>query len=399
MKILIIEEEFPYPLNSGKRLRTVNLTKALSKLDEVTYLAYGVQESESFQGMKSIGVNPVAVPPIDRRQQGLRFYWKLLANLLSPLPYIVTSHFSRAFQNAVHDQLNKTDFDVVIAEWTPYAIFIREVVSARKIIVAHNIEASIWRRYYENERNPFRRAYIALQSSKVTHFERQAFTWVDGATAVSRAEADVIRGFNVPYDVAVIDNGVDLSYFRPGQAVPRPHSLVFTGAMDWRPNQDAVLYFVQRVLPLIRKQISDVTFVIVGRQPPERVRALAGARGVTVTGTVEDVRPYIDQAALYVVPLRIGGGSRLKILEAMAMQKPVISTSIGAEGLRVSDKENILLYEDAPTFAEGVIRLLQDEEEQRRLAAAGRALVEREYGWEQLGRRLHDYLSRITSKP
>jgi sugar transferase (PEP-CTERM/EpsH1 system associated) len=398
MKLLIIDEEFPFPLNSGKRIRTYNLTRVLAAQNEITYLAYGNSDSEAYHSMKAINVSPECVQPINRKQSGLSFYWRLLTNLTSPYPYIVTSHYSDSFQKQLDECLKQTEYDLIICEWTPYAIFVKDILHIKRLIVAHNIETAIWQRYEQNERNPFRRMYISIQRAKVERFERQAFSWVNGATAVCQSEAESISSLGVSYPVEVIDNGVDLAYFKPANSKPKLHHLVFTGSMDWRPNQDAMIYFVHDILPLIRKQIPEVTFSIVGRKPPQKIIDLGSQKGVTVTGTVDDVRDYISEAAVYVVPLRIGGGSRLKILEAMAMEKPVISTSIGAEGLQVTDKKNIAIFDKPGDFADGVVALLQDAAYQQTLGKAGRELVEQNYGWDQLGKRLHAYLCQIAGK-
>ncbi len=399
MKILVIDEEFPFPLNTGKRLRTYNLIRVLALENEVSYLAYSEPDTDAVSFMKKNNITPVCVPPVDRTQQGLKFYWRLFTNLFSPYPYIVTSHFSQHFQKQLNTLLQQDKYDIVLCEWTPYAIFIKDISHAKKIVVAHNIETSIWRRYEQNEKNPIRRFYISIQRAKVDRFEQSAFKWADGATAVSQNEADIISGWGVPYPVAVVDNGVDLTYFCSSSNEPtKSNSLVFTGSMDWRPNQDAMLYFTEQILPLVQKEVPDISITMVGRKPPREIEELAKDSHITVTGTVDDVRPYIAEASVYIVPLRIGGGSRLKILEAMAMGKAVISTSIGAEGLRVTDGEHLLIRDGEQAFTEGIISLLHNTDMRNRLGQAGRQLVEREYGWESIGQRLNKYLNTIARK-
>ena len=395
----MIDEEFPYPLNTGKRIRTFSLTKALAGHNEVAYLAYGSEKSESFNFLQDSNFVCYAVPPPDRRQEGPKFYLKLLGNLFSPLPYIVTSHYTKRFERRLHELQTEHRFDIVICEWTPYAIFIKELRGAKSIIVAHNIEAKIWRRYEQNETNTLKKAYIKIQRNKVEAFEKSCFIWSNGAISVSDAEAAEIASYGVGYKVQTVENGVDINYFQPLEVFVDPNTLVFTGAMDWRPNQDAVKFFVREILPLVKKRRPEVKIAFVGRMPPKPIRELGRIEGVTVTGTVEDVRPYIAAAALYVVPLRIGGGSRLKILEAMAMKKPVLSTTVGAEGLNVTAGKNILLAEGPEQFAGQVVSYLDNPERLADLAAAGRQLVEEQYRWEKLGEKLHHYLSDIMATP
>lgn len=395
MRILILDEEFPYPLNTGKRIRSFNLVRELARTNEVTYLAYGRKDSEAYRALAGAGVTPAPVRPPHMKKEGLRFYIKLFMNLFSRYPFMVTNHYSNHFQNAVTRHIASGSFDIVVAEWTPYAIFFKDPSAIRKVIVAHNIETSIWKRYEETETNVFRRLFITLQRSKVELFEKKCFRWADGATAVSHEEAREIASFGVTYPVATIDNGVDTDYFVPHEEEPDPNTLVFTGSMDWRPNQDAVQWFVEEIFPLIRKERPEVNVVIVGRRPPGHIKSLDHYDGVTVTGTVDDVRPYIARAAVYVVPLRIGGGSRLKILEAMGMKKAVVSTTVGAEGLEVVDGETIVIADGAEAFARSVIDALNDRERCRALGDRARRLVEDHYRWSSLGRKLSRYLSQI----
>ena len=394
LRLLILDEEFPYPLNSGKRLRSFNLTRELSQEHDVTYLAYGEHESEGARGLREAGIATEAVRAPDRKQFGVRFYWRLLKNVFQSDPYIVASHYTRRMQRRLRELVDSGNYDLVMVEWSPYARFIRHCPGAKKVIVAHNIESSIWRRYEQNERSLLRRLYVRLQRSKVEKFERDCFQWADGAIAVSPAEAKTISDMGVPYRTAVVDNGVDTAFFRPAD-VGKDEQLVFTGAMDWRPNQDAAEFFIDEILPEIRKLRPDAHFTLVGRKPPRHIKELGSAPGVTVTGTVDDVRPYIRDAAVFVVPLRIGGGSRLKILEALAMKKAVVSTPVGAEGLDVNEGKDILLADSPQDFAATVVRCMNDANLRRRLGNNGRKLVEERYQWEKLAEKLNQYLTSI----
>lgn len=396
MKILIIDEEFPFPLNTGKRIRSFNLAKALTGFHDVSYLAYGLSGSDTFRFLQKNRITPVAVNPPGRRKSGTGFYFRLLLNLFSPLPYIVTSHYSKAFKDELGRLLEADRYDVVICEWTPYAIFLRDLPAVKKIIVAHNIESRIWQRYQFEEKNPLKGFYIALQRRKIERFERECFFWADGATAVSQSEASQIEDYGVPYPVEIIENGVDIDYFSPPENDMDPDMLVFTGSMDWRPNQDAVEYFVTEILPRIRKRKLSIKVFLVGRNPSKNVLKLGELDSVNVTGTVDDVRPYIARAGVYVVPLRIGGGSRVKILEALAMKKPVVSTSIGAEGLRVKHGEHIIISDGAEEFARAVVNCLENRDLSKRIGDNGRLLVEKHYRWQELGKRYSNYIITIA---
>ncbi|HKK21281.1 MAG TPA: glycosyltransferase family 4 protein, partial [candidate division Zixibacteria bacterium] len=382
----------------GKRIRTFNLVRELSRAHTVSYLAYGDDASEAAGFLRQNNINTFAVPAPDRRQSGIRFYLKLLANLFSNYPYIVTSHYTAAFQSRLNELVEQEKFDLIICEWTPYAQFIKDITNSFKVIVAHNIESTIWERYERNESNPLKKLYIGIQYRKVLAFERACFAWADGATAVTQQEAKTIKSFGTPYQPTVIDNGVDTEYFAPRQTQINPCSIVFTGSMDWRPNQDAAIFFATEILPLLKKEQPEIQAVFVGRNPPKQIVDLGKIDGITITGTVDDVRDYIASAAVYIVPLRIGGGSRLKILEAMAMQKPVVSTSVGAEGLEVTDRKDILLVDGPEKFAQSVLSCMRDEALSVRIAESGRQLVLDRYRWQQLGKKFSDYLQELGGR-
>jgi glycosyltransferase involved in cell wall biosynthesis len=362
------------------------------------YVGYGEDASCSAQALRQEGIETVAVPTKIPQKQGLTFYLRLLANLTSPLPYIVTSHYTKVYQEAVSENLALFRPDIVIFEWTPYAIYGKGLSDVKTIVSAHNVEADIWQRYYENETTSIRRWYIREQWRKVLRFEEEAFGWVDAVFAVSELDRSRLLRGHRDLPIAVVPNGVDLDYFRPMQQLKDSHHVVFTGSMDWRPNQDAARYFVREILPLVRSVRPEVECTFVGRDPPEDILALARTPGVHVTGTVDDVRPYVERAALYVVPLRIGGGSRLKILEALAMGRAVVSTSVGAEGLDVAHNHHIVLADGPQAFSESVLRLLDDPELCSDLTAQGRRLVEEKYGWDALAHRLESFIEEVSSR-
>jgi len=398
MKILVLDEEFPWPANTGKRIRTFNLLSRLGRSHEVAYLACGQTDSDSFRAIAETGITPVAVDRELPPKQGAAFYARLAANLFSRYPYIVTSHYSRAFNHRMHELITQHQPDIVMAEWTPYALNFKNLHRPKKVIVAHNMEHRIWRRYYQNETAPLRRLYIREQMIKVERFERRAFGWADGATAVTSAEAEEIRSWHPDLSVQVVANGVDPDYFRPGKGPETPGRLVFTGSMDWRPNQDAVNYFMQDILPLVIRQHPEALISFVGRNPTGQLRAWNTDPHACVTGTVDDVRPYIAEAEVYVVPLRIGGGSRLKILEALAMGKAVVSTSVGAEGLAVTPGEHILLADTPEEFANKIDRLLNQPDLRQSLGDKGREQVLSRYGWDLLAGRLERFLLNLSGQ-
>jgi glycosyltransferase involved in cell wall biosynthesis len=254
------------------------------------------------------------------------------------------------------------------------------------VLFAHNVEHAIWQRLVRVERRRWARALLALEWRKMRRWEARACRRADLTVAVSAVDGNRLAAIAPSARITAIPTGVDVAYFKPGtQAEDRSH-VVFTGAMDWYPNEDGILHFIDAVLPLVRRRVPDAKVTVVGRNPTERMRAAATRAGVQVTGTVDDVRPYIARGAVYVVPLRVGGGTRLKIFEALAMAKAVVSTPIGAEGLPLVHGEHFLEADGASAFAAAVVGLLRDPARRKALGAAGRRLVETQYGWATVAR-------------
>ena len=398
LKVLVLDEEFPYPTNNGKRTRSFNLYRRLATKFQIRYVGYGEDDSVAAKAFRAEGIEPISVARRMPPRQGSAFYLRLLANLVSPLPYIVTSHYSQSYRDVVLASLAEFQPDLVLCEWTPYAIYVKKLLSVKKLVSTHNVEADIWQRYYENETNLLRRWYIREQWRKVERFERAAVSWVDGAVAVSELDCARLATECPELRVAVVTNGVDLDYFRPLPLPIQGCHVVFTGSMDWRPNQDGAHYFIRETLPLLRVARPDLECTFVGRNPPVDIQRLAEVPGVHITGTVDDVRPYVERASVYVVPLRIGGGSRLKILEALAMGRAVVSTTVGAEGLDVVHDRHVVLADDPRSFAQAVLRLLDDSKRCQELAAEGRRLVEQRYGWDALAERLEGFIHEVAGE-
>jgi sugar transferase (PEP-CTERM/EpsH1 system associated) len=266
------------------------------------------------------------------------------------------------------------------------------------VVFTHNVESEIWRRHAETASGLTRPLYRA-QYRRMLRFEHRALDRFEGVLAVSATDRDTLT--RIYHDaihgpVHVVQTGVDTGFFEPAPTPAGSRALVFTGSMDWLPNEDAMLYFCRDVLPRIRAQEPHVSLSIVGRAPTPAVARLAQEAGVSVTGRVDDVRPYMAESAVYVVPLRIGGGTRLKIFEAMAMGKAVVSTTVGAEGLPVHDGEHLLLADDSESFASAVVRLLRDDDRRRSLEAAARTLVVEHYDWAAVAGDLDRALTRVA---
>jgi glycosyltransferase involved in cell wall biosynthesis len=296
----------------------------------------------------------------------------------------------------VNELLARERFDLVQFESSQLASF-RLVSNAPWIIDEHNLEYELLRRMYETERSPLRKLFNWTEYRKFRREERSSWSGADACVVTSERERAVIVSQAAHTPVHVSPNGVDLDYFAPADDEVDPNRLVFTGLMSYRPNIDAVTFFVQRILPLILAEKPDVVFEIVGQGPPPEVRRLEGL-SVRVVGAVPDTRPYVRRAAAFVVPLRMGSGTRLKILEGLAMEKGLVTTSLGCEGIDVTDGEHLLVADSDSEFARATLTLIDDVELASRLGRTGRAMVEHSYSWSSIVAELEQFQQLVVSR-
>lgn len=393
MNVVIVDGDVSYPATSGKRLRTLHLMLHLARRHHITYIARchngpsEAQQARTFLG--DHGIHPVIVEDPIARKAGPAFYGRLLLNLLSPLPYSVASHASARMRDLVRTHAQHNTVDLWQFEWTPYVAALGDHPGARRLLIAHNVDSLIWQRYHEMEQHPLRRWYVRGQWRKFERFERRVFHEVDRVIAVSPEDALLMRQRFGISRVDVVDNGVDRSYFERVQRHPRAGSILFLGSLEWRPNLDGVRLMLDRVLPAVRAQEPGARLVLVGRNPPawlsERVRGLPD---VELHANVADVRPFLADCSVMAVPLRIGGGSRLKILEALACATPVVSTRVGAEGLCLRPGHDLTVVDSVDEMAVALVDCLRSPEKSQQMAESGRRLVRERYDWPVLADKL-----------
>jgi glycosyltransferase involved in cell wall biosynthesis len=282
--------------------------------------------------------------------------------------------------------LRENSVDVCVSDFLFAAANVPMPARVPVVLFEHNVEYLIWKRLSAIEPRLWRRALFEIEWRKLRRREGAVCSRADLTIAVSEEDRNRLASLAPEASVTSIPTGVDTNYFTPSTTAEIPARLVFTGSMDWQPNEDAVAHFVDAILPRIRREVPDVSFAVVGRRPGARLRAIAERAGIIVTGTVDDVRPHIAEAAVYVVPLRAGGGTRLKIFEALAMQKAVVSTTVGAEGLALTPGQEYVAADDPEAFAQEVIALIRTPQRRRLLGQAGRFLVETHYSWPQVAR-------------
>lgn len=397
LRVVVVDEEIPYPLNTGKRIRTYHLLSRLAQKHQILFLSHPniipEEYDEAMRRFQSLGIECRTIgrplPTQSVLSQGLGFYGKLAMNLASTRPYLVDKHRSPAMQKEI-DSVNRVEhIDLWHCEWTPYAQYFHNAIACPVVISAHNVESLIWERYYANERNAAKRWYIRHQWKKLKQFERWAFSRASYVVAVSKQDASLAAKDFDARRAYVVENGVDMSSFRSSGSPRVPDRLLFVGSLDWRPNLDGVVQFIEQTLGRIRASRPNAEFHIVGRRPPEWLRELAHrTAGVVLHADVEDVRPHFDASQLMVVPLRIGGGSRLKILEAAAMRLPVASTRIGAEGLEFIPGQHYLAANSIAELTAPIIDALENPDRLIPMAESAFAVAEEKYDWDVIADKL-----------
>ncbi len=328
------------------------------------------------------GQQKLTVLPLGNEPPVFKKMLALLTSFLSPLPYAARIRSSGKIRRKISGAVLKNNIDTIICDGIHQSLNIPVNGNLKKVLFEHNIESEIIRRYAENETGLLKRMFIRSELRKFLAFQARTWRAYDLIICCSEQDKQLVLNTVPNARVKVIPNGVAIEYFSPDFHPVKKHSLVYTGQIGWKPNEDALLYFADRIYPLIKQQVPDTSLFIVGADPSARIKALAeNDHSVTVTGFVPDVRQYIGSAHVYIAPIRIGSGTRLKILEALSMKKPVVTTGVGCEGLDVNSGKHLIISNDPEEFAGSVVKLFNSDQLCRELGENGRRLVEEHYGW------------------
>ncbi|WLI88938.1 glycosyltransferase [Massilia sp. R2A-15] len=388
-RLVFVSPVFLFPNDAGGKIRTTNILRGLKDgAFEVTLLSPATSEQMQRWSKEIEGVCDEFVawtPPQPRPN------WRRALDLGGALPINVVADRTAEGMAAVQALAKRPDIDLMVFDFVHSAVLRPAALACRSVCFTHNVEAEIFARHASQARDPLRRWMWSSQHEKMRRFERAALRDFDAVVAVSDRDA---RFFKESYGVAesfAIPTGVDLEFFGfqppPADAAKAPPTVVFTGSMDWAANIDGIQFFLGQVWPLVLAGRPDARFVIVGRNPPASLRALAqGLDNVEFTGFVDDVRPYVHAAHAFVIPLLVGGGTRIKAFEAMAMGCPVVSTAIGIEGLGAEAGTHYLERDDAASMAAALLDLLGNETLRNELAHQARTLVEQRFGHEKAAR-------------
>jgi polysaccharide biosynthesis protein PslH len=398
MRLLFLSTAFPLPANNGYKLRNWAFLKALAAEGHaVALVAFSdPHEGEDADGEVARVCSDVeAIPFTPSSLSASTDYWGRFRSLLSREPYGVRRFRSGAMRERIARHLGAGRVDGIVCDI--FAVPNIPSTTVPIILNNHNVEHLILRRYLKHERHPLKWSYAWLEALKLRRLERDVCRGAALGMACSEPDRQVLQSLAPTLRTVVLPNVVDADAYSPAGGGD-PLTVVFQGGMDWYPNRDAVTYFVSHIFPGLQRLVPGVRFVVAGRNPsPELLRRFAGTAGVGFTGTLPDIRGEIAKAAVCVVPLRIGSGTRLKIIEAAAMEKAIVSTPLGAEGLEFVDGEEILIADGHVAFMQAVADLLGDDARRRAMGAAARRRVEAQYDGRALQRAVRAALETLRA--
>jgi glycosyltransferase involved in cell wall biosynthesis len=397
LRILWVKADKILPVHSGGNIRSYHILRQLARRHELIFFSYygGEPDAGYEEGLTRPFPGAVCMCTGKRSPTWLSRSLDYAVRLPMEAPYAVSRFKSVAVQSRLKTWFREGRFDVAVCDFLDAAVNFPNCLAIPTALFQHNVESEIWRRHALTESNPARRLLYRVEFEKMLSYEQSMVQKFHHVIAVSEHDRQLMGAWTDPSRITVVPTGVDLRQYRPD---PSPRAVaplvLFVGAMDWEPNIDAVEYFCVEIWPSIQARVPATRFRIVGRDPVRRVRRLASS-SVEVTGSVPSVADHLREAAVVVVPLRVGGGTRLKIYEAMAAGKAVVSTSVGAEGLDVHHDQDILLADDPDTFARAVTMLLEDGEVRRRYQQAAAALAAK-YDWATIGDKFGDVLETLA---
>jgi len=393
-KILLLTPQIPYPPHQGTSLRNYNILQGLVVNHEVDLLTYGPVDGPDLAQSQLAGCNEIYIAPLPTRTSGDR----LRRLVTDPRPDIAHRLVSSVFDMELSRLLRtrspgiQAPYDIVQVEGLELANaipMIRQLSPTSRIVFdSHNAESELQRRSFKADLSNTRRwaaaAYSFIQQGRLRKYEAWACAASDWVTAVSEQDRAQLLKLAPHSNITVIPNCIDVAAYAPKPETRSIDlSLVFTGKMDYRPNVDAVIWFADEIWPIIEDHLPGVTWAVVGQQPHPRLHSLGSHSGITITGWVEEVLPYIAAASVFIMPFRVGSGTRLKLIEAMAAGKAIVSTQVGVEGFDVHHNEQLFIADKPAAFAGAVIYLLTSDLERRRLGEAARKYAQ-QYDWRRI---------------
>ena len=401
MRILFLAFEVPYPLDRGGRIKTFHYLKALACNHQVSLVVLTrtqacVEKLDRLRSMLSlVDVHSIPIDLSRFRKARLAFN-----SLWRSEPVVMSLYANAEGKRLVERLLDDGHFDWVYADHLHMAQYVPDPARALTLLDQHNVESVILRRFADRQSLRPVRWFARREQRKMSRYEAEMCRRFDAIWVTTEVDRELIRPWLLPQQhVDVMPIGVDTGYFQPDSRKRDPQTVISVGTLSWPPNADSVLWFYDDIFSLVKKQVPDTKFVIVGANPPPSIRQLAEDPCVEVTGWVDDIRPYMARSTVMVVPLRGGSGMRVKILNALATGLPVVSTSVGCEGIAVTPGSDILVADSADAFIEQIVVLFKAPQLQRRLSENGVRLIQERYSWNAIYRQIESSVAAISKQP
>lgn len=395
MNILFLSSKSPYPIKDGHSTRTFNLLKRIAKNHRVFLLTYFLSkdEEEEFEELRKICFSSEGFKLTTDGSLPLLAI-SLFKNLFSLLPFVAQKYRSREMLARIEQILLNEKIDLIHVDILPLMNYYAAINHYPVLLVEHNVESLLLRRRIRHTRNFILKLFLWTQYVKLSIFETKQIGNVDCVAAVSEEEKGILKSMNPNAHVELVPNGVDSDFFRPPAEDKAQNSIIFVGGLNWFPNLDGISYFCEQIQPIVRLHAGEFSTVIVGKEN----KGFRYANSIIQTGFVKDIRPFVNAAKVFIVPLRIGGGTRLKILDAMALGKAIVSTSIGCEGIEVKNGTHLIIENDPRRFAEAIVELLVNGQKRLTLGKNARQLVEEKYDWGVITQDLEEIYEHLGEK-
>jgi len=397
MKVLFITTKSPLPMNDGHSLRTFNLLKSVAQKHKVTLLSFvkfpiEYEYREELEKLCS-SVKQFSVPDNCSRP---RAAISACLNIPGNQPYVATKYNQSAMRKEIRQILCDETFDLVHLDMLPLGVFLDDV-DIPVVLNEHNVESALLKRRCDSISNPVAKWYFAEQQRRLELFETRVVQGVTHVIACSEEDGTILHGMAPDQLISVVPNGVDTDFYQSSSIDKEEiDNLAFVGGMNWFPNRDAVSWFDQAVMTELLQRNPGIQLNVVGKSIDEM--KIKHDQQIVMHGFVDDTRPYLEKSAVVIVPIRVGGGTRLKVLEAMSMGKAMVSTSVGVEGIKVTHRKHVLIADTAEKFAESIVELLKNKELRREIGCEARKLVSDMYRWDRIGRKLLDVYENVLEK-
>lgn len=400
MNILFLSTEIPYPLNSGHHLRTYHTLKILSQRHDIYFCGFAKDNDwlETAHGIAPF-CKSIDVFPIRANFKHPLFILELALNLFSRQPFMTQRYLKRLARRKIAELISTHDIDLVHFDMLHLSQYRQAIGELPRILVNHNVESLRLLRLTKVERNPLKRAYLAVQHKKLHALEKKVCRLFEKCVVVSDEDKRILQQMSGGDNFVCLPNGVDVEYFNTNGTASPTTDLVWVGSMQDPYNRDAIEYFVKDIFPLIHAAIPNCKVNLVGEQPAARLaKLIENYRSIRLVGYVDDVRPYVAQSSVFIGPFRCGSGTKIKLLNAMAQGKPVVATSVGAEGIAAKPNEEIVVADTPEDFAGKTVYLLRHPEQAQEMGRCARKVIESKYDWKVIAQDMNHLYEEIGQR-